>query len=68
MFRRVVSYDLPGAESEPDSEENFEISAPSTPPPSPHEAEYQVVDEWDPSMDENPADIAEEETEPSVPS
>ena len=67
MGRRAVYYTVSGGESGTDSEEDFELSPQQTIEEE-DETDYQIVDEWDPSLDENQADIAEEEPESPLPS
>ena len=57
---RIALY-LSGGESDTDSEDEIETTNPSQLVDD--ISDYQVVDEWNPSMDENPHDIAEEEPE-----
>ena len=68
MVRRLVYYALSEGESEPDTEEDTKLCPPTSSPQDEDLSDYQVVDEWDPSMDENPTDIAEQEQESLVPS
>ena len=56
MGRRAVFYTVHGGESGSASDEDFGLH-------SPQEEEYQVVDEMDPSMEENPHNIVEEDPE-----
>ena len=61
MGRRAVFYTVDGGESGSASDEDFDLHYPQ-------EEEYQVVDEWDPSMDETPPNIVEEQPESPLPS
>ncbi len=51
MGRRSIYYNLSGGESGTESEEEFDLHPPQASQEE-EETDYQIGDEWDPSMDE----------------
>ncbi len=65
MGRRSIYYNISGGESGTESEEKFDVY-PTQASQEEEDPDYQIVDEWDASMDENiqePADVGKEDQE-----